>query len=413
MDDKWLARPIGSALDIALQDTPVVCLLGPRQVGKSSLARRSAPERTYLDLDNAELRTTAIDDPLGFINSLPEYVTLDEIQRAPELMRAIKISVDNNRKPGRFILTGSANLLLLPQLSDSLAGRMEIIRLHPLTESEKAQAPGRFLELFLAGTLQPEIREEPTAPLHPLSERLLKGGYPEAYFRDLPRAQNWQRQYLQSIIERDVQSVAKVRDVHELTRLLEVLAHQTGSLLNISNLSRDLSLARVTVDHYLSILERLFLIRRVSAWHRNGAKRLVKSAKVHFVDSGLCSALLDLDTDSWNTKRQQFGSVLESFIIQQLVAQAGWTDDRLRFWHYRDKDQAEVDCVITKGSKVWGIQVKAARSVKSADAQGLRRLAAIAGKDFQGGIVFYNGNSILPLGDKSLMAMPISKLWEL
>ena len=135
MDDNWLARPIRRALNIALQDTPVVCLLGPRQVGKSSLVKRAAPERTYLDLDNAELRATAIDDPLGFINSLPEYVTLDEIQRAPELMRAIKISVDNNRKPGRFILTGSANLLRLPQLSDSLAGRMEIIRLHPLTES--------------------------------------------------------------------------------------------------------------------------------------------------------------------------------------------------------------------------------------------------------------------------------------
>lgn len=413
MDDNWLTRPIRRALDIALQDTPVVCLLGPRQVGKSSLVKRAAPERTYLDLDNAELRATAIDDPLGFVNSLPEYVTLDEIQRTPELMRAIKISVDNNRKPGRFILTGSANLLLLPQLSDSLAGRMEIIRLHPLTESEKAEAPGQFLELFLSGALKTEIRAETTHDALSIQERLLKGGFPEAHFRNLTRAQDWQRQYLQSIIERDVQDVAKVRDVHELSRLLAVLTHQTGSLINVSNLSRDLNLSRVTVDHYLSILERLFLIRQMPAWHRNGAKRLVKSAKVHFVDSGLCSMLLDLNEDSWNTKRQQFGSVLESFVIQQLIAQAGWLDPQLRFWHYRDKDQAKVDCVITKGSKVWGIEIKAARSVKTSDAQGLRRLATIAGKDFQGGIVFYNGNSTLPLGDDSLMAMPISKLWEL
>lgn len=412
MNDQWLKRPIRRTLETALKDTPVVCVLGARQVGKSSLVKRSYPDRIYLDLDNAELRATAIDDPHGFINSLPEYVTIDEIQRAPELMRAIKISVDNNRKPGRFILTGSANLLLLPKLSDSLAGRMEIIRLHPLTESEKAETPGRFLERFLSGTLKTEIREESTRSVLSIEERLLKGGYPEAHFRSLSRAQAWQRQYLKSIIERDVQSVAKVRDVHELSRLLAVLAHQTGSLINVSNLSRDLSLSRVTVDHYLSILERLFLIRQMPAWHRNGAKRLVKSAKVHFVDSGLCSMLLDLDGDSWNTKRQQFGSVLESFIIQQLIAQAGWLDPQLSFWHYRDKDQAEVDCVITKGSKVWGIEIKSACSVKASDAQGLRRLTTIAGKDFQGGIVFYNGNSTLPLGD-NLMAMPISKFWEL
>ena len=407
-----LPRPLRRAVEAALADTPVVAVLGPRQVGKSTLVRELAPDRPFYDLDVAALGETAAADPAGFLEGLPPVVTLDEVQRVPELLRAIKVSVDRDRRPGRFLLTGSANLLLLPHLSDSLAGRMEVIHLHPLTEAEKERAPGLFLEIFLAGTMKPEIRPEIAASMA-LVRRILAGGFPEACTRTAPRARVWHQQYLRAILERDVRDVAKVRDVHELGRLLKTLANQSASLLNVSNISRDLGLTRTTVNHYIEVLERLFLIRLLPAWHRSAAKRLVKAPKLHLPDTGLAATLMDLNEEDWNAKRGAFGGLLESMVLQQLVAQAGWTDPALRFWHFRDKDQEEVDCVITRGSRVWGIEVKASQSVSASDTNGLRRLAQQAGDDFAGGIVFYSGNSVLPLCDGAFLAVPLAKLWEL
>ena len=183
--------------------------------------------------------------------------------------------------------------------------------------------------------------------------------------------------------------------------------------MNLSALSRDLGLDRDTTNHYLSILEKLFLIRLLPAWHRNRGKRLVKSPKTHLLDSGPAATLMELESQQWNERRDDFDRLLESFVLQQLIAQAGWTDSRLKFWHYRDRDQVDVDCIITRSAAVWGVEVKSARSANKADTKGLRRLAEQAGKDFQIGIVFYTGESILRLGDGPFFAMPISRLWEL
>lgn len=411
--DIQVPRPMRKAVEEALADTPVVAVLGPRQVGKSTLVRHLAPDRPFFDLDEAAFGETAKADPAGFIEGLPAVVTLDEVQRVPELMRAIKVSVDRDRRPGRFLLTGSANLLLLPQLSDSLAGRMEVVNLHPLTEAEKERTNGSFLERFLAGELEYEIRPSQAPVTVDLVRRILQGGFPEACTRSMPRARIWHRQYLQAVLDRDVRDVAKVRDVHDLKRLLEMLAGQSASLLNVSNISRDLGLARATVDHHLEVLKRLFLIRVLPAWHRSAAKRLVKAPKVHLLDTGLTATLMDLNEQDWNGKREAFGRLLESMVLQQLVAQAGWTDPAIQFWHYRDKDQVEVDCVISRGSSVWGVEVKASQSVNASDTKGLRRLAEQAGNDFAGGIVFYTGNSVLPIDGGAFLAVPVSKLWQL
>ena len=409
----YLPRSIRTSVDTALSDTPVVSLLGPRQVGKSTLVQRIAPDRPYLNLDQDSLAETAAADPGGFVDSLPDYVTLDEVQRVPDLMRAIKVSVDRDRRPGRFLLTGSANLLLLPTLTESLAGRMEIIRLHPLTESEKEQTEGSFLSHFLGGDLKPDIKPSDPDAGRALVSRLLTGGYPEAHARSPARARTWHRQYLQAIVERDVQEVANIRDVDGLARTLQTVAHQSAQLLNVSQLSKSLALTRATVDHYLTVLNRLFLLRLVPAWHRNKAKRLVKSPKAYIPDSGLAATLVNLRSDEWNTNRKQFGAILESFVIQQLVAQAAWTDPLIEFFHYRDKDQVEVDCVITRGDKVWGVEVKESQTVRPTDGKGLRRLRDQAGNDFEGGIVLYNGESTLRLGDDKLLAVPLSKLWTM
>lgn len=408
-----LDRAVAPIIREAMADTPVVCLLGPRQSGKTTLVRNLAPKRSYVSLDDENYYRTAQADPAGFLASLPAAVTLDEVQHVPELLPAIKRAVDENRRPGRFLLTGSANLLLLPKVTESLAGRMEVVQLHPLTEAEKAGSPGHFLADFLAGRLQPRIgasQEEKTdGPTLP--ERLVAGGYPEPLKRSPRRARQWHRQYLRSIIERDVRDVARLRDANELARLLELLALRGAELLNVSRLGCELELNRETVDRFLAVLERLFLIRRLPAWHRNDAKRLVKTPKIHLLDSGLTATLADLTADDWLAKRDRMGHLLESFVVQQLVAQAGWIDPDLRFWHYRDKDQVEVDVVITRGRKTWGVEVKAGNTVRNGDASGLLRLADRCGEHFQQGVLLYAGENVLPLGDKRLLAVPMSDLW--
>ena len=406
-------RPLERSLSAALADTPAVAIIGPRQCGKSTLARSCDPARSYLSLDDEAILRTARDDPMGFVASLPDPVTIDEVQRAPALFRAIKGSVDRDRRSGRFLLTGSADLMLLPQLSDSLAGRIEFIPLQPLTEAEKARSAGGFLAVLLAGEIKGAIKGDSRELVSPLAARLVAGGYPEPLTRSPDRARQWHRAYLKAVALRDVQDIARVRDATEILRLLELLALRNAELLNTSNLAQELGMDRKTVDHYLAILERLFLVRLLPAWHRNEAKRLVKAPKVHLIDSGLAATLAGLTAEEWNSRRDRFGHLLESFVVQQLVAQAGWTDPDLRFWHYRDKDQVEVDLVITRGRETWGVEVKASASVLESDGRGLRRLAEQCGRDFKGGVLFHSGTSTLPMSDPRFLAVPLAKLWEM
>ena len=409
---KPFARPVAASLKAALRDTPVVCLLGPRQSGKTTLVRTLEPRFTYVTLDDDAALAFARSDPTGFVAALPLCAILDEIQRAPALLRAIKLAVDRDRRPGRFVLTGSANLLLLPGLGDSLAGRMEVVHLHPLTAAEQARSRGGFLKALLSGRLRPAVAAtSPEAPLD-LARRIVAGGFPEAVARSAGRARSWHREYLRTLIERDVQDVAKVRDTAAVGRLLEMLALRTAELLNVSSLGNDLGLRRETVEHYLAVCERLYLVRRLLPWHRNESNRLIKSPKVHMVDSGLTATLTGLTVADWSARRDRFGHLLESFVVQELVAQAGWTDPDLRFWHYRDKDQVEVDLVITRGRQTWGVEVKSAVTATPADGHGLRRLAEQSGADYQGGVVLYAGNSAFALPGQRNLAMPLARLWD-
>lgn len=410
----YIKRHLEAALTEALADTPVVCILGPRQCGKSTLAQHVAPERTYVSLDDQNSYELARLDPKGFIGELPEYVTIDEVQRAPELTLAIKQSVDTNRKPGRFLLTGSANLLQLPRLSDSLAGRMEWLELQPFSEAEKEGSEGLFLQQWLSGELKTGISGSTPPQASTLPLRIIAGGYPQASRRSPARARQWQEQYIQSIIERDIRDISQIRDSEDTGRLLEYLSHQTAQLLNVTETAKALGHTRATVEKYLSILEKLYLLRTLPAWHRNVQKRLIKSPKIHLRDSGLAAALAGITVNTWNSDRTVFGHLLESFVLQQLQIQAAQLTDKTRLWHYRDKDKVEVDCVLTQGRRTWGVEIKAAASVQAADASGLRRLAAQAGNDFQGGIIFYDGESSLPMDRKlNLYAVPLSKLWTL
>lgn len=411
--DTLYPRLLMSSVRTALADTPVVALLGPRQCGKTTLARMLAPEYGYFSLDDEATRAFAATDPAGFAAALPARAVIDEIQRAPALLRALKLIVDRERRPGRFVLTGSANLLLLPDLGDSLAGRMEILQLEPLTQAERARAPGRFLASLLEGGLKPALTSAaPTSGQPTLAERVTTGGFPEAVARPPSRARAWHRAYLRALLERDVRDVARVRDVAAVGRLLEMIALRTGELLNITSLGNELGLQRATVDHHLAILERLYLVRRLLPWQRSPAARLVKSPKIHVVDSGLGASLGGLTAERWNTQRERAGHLLESFVLQQLVAQAGWTDPELRFWHYRDKDQVEVDVVITRGRETWGVEVKSAMTAGPSDGRGLRRLAEQCGKDYRAGVLLYAGAHTFPLEDGRNLAVPLARLWD-
>jgi len=407
------ARPLATALTAALRDTPVVCVLGPRQSGKTTLARALEPRYAYVTFDDEATLAFARADPAGFVAALPPRAILDEIQRVPELLRTLKLSVDRDRRAGRYVLTGSANLLLLPGLGDSLAGRMEVVELQPLTAAEQARAPGRFLDALLGGRLKPAVAASPPAAPLELAGRIMAGGFPEAVARSPVRARAWHRQYLRLLLERDLHDVSRVRDPAAVGRLLELLALRTAQLLNVSSLGNDLNLRRETVEHYLAVSERLYLVRRLPPWHRNPASRLIKSPKVHVVDSGLAATLTGLTASDWSRERDRFGHLLESWVVQQLVSQAGWTDPDLRFWHYRDKDQVEVDLVITRGRQTWGVEVKSAVTATPADGAGLRRLADQCGADYQGGVLLYAGSHAFPLGDSRHLAVPLARLWTM
>ncbi len=407
-------RMMLSSLQTALTDTPVVFLLGARQVGKTTLALACEEivreNRVYYSFDDASLLAVAKADPVGFVRSLPEYVTLDEVQRVPELLPAIKLAVDQRRVPGRFLLTGSANLLLIPQVQESLAGRMEVVQLHTLAEAEKEHNIEQTLvKHWLDGRLatkvgRPEINDT-------LAERVVSGGYPEPAERTPLAAKRWFRNYIKAMIERDVKNVARIQDTQQLLRLLEILSLRTGNLLNISNLAQDIGMDRDTVDRYIAVLERLYLVRRIPAWHRNQAKRLIKAPKIHICDAGLASYLNRVTHEDWFRRRDLYGGVMESFVVQQMIAQADALELELHYTHYRDKDQVEVDLVISAGRDVYGIEVKCASKVQAGDERGLARLAEQAGSDFKGGILLYTGVHCQPLATRDCFAVPMQYLW--
>jgi uncharacterized protein len=379
-------------------------------VGKTTLARQYYPDYGYINFDDSSLLVAAQQDPSGFIQGLPEYVILDEVQRVPELLPAIKISVDTNRKPGRFLLTGSANLLLLPDVKESLAGRMEVVNLLPLTQQEIQGNKNSLLQRLVSGAITPAIKEQKT--ISGIADIVCLGGFPEPLTRTPNRARQWHRQYINAIIQRDVKDIAAIRDEAEMFKLFEMLALRTANLLNVSNLANELKMRRETVEKYITILERLYLIRRLPAWHKNESNRLIKTPKIHLVDSGLAATFCNLQASEWNNFSSDFGPLLETFVVQQLITQATWLDEDLRFSHYRDKDQVEVDLVIEQGKKIWGVEVKKAASIQAKDGAGLARLAAQAGSQFQGGILLYTGNNYLPLAQKNCFAVPMSALWE-
>ncbi len=394
----------------ALADTRVVLLCGPRQSGKTTLARHIAGDTIpFVTLDDATVFESVSADPVGFIRSFDRAV-IDEVQRVPGLILAIKTAVDADPRPGKFLLTGSADLMTLPRVADSLAGRMGIARLLPLAQAELRGAPVSFLHRAFAGepptVRTPVIGDE-------LMETVLVGGYPEALTRSTwRRRRDWHLDYIEAIIQRDVRDFSSIEQLDAMPKLLRVLAEHSGQLVNYSGFGAPLGMNHVTTRKYAAILENLFLLHTLPPWYTNALKRISKSPKLHFLDAGLLAALRGIAPDRLRRDRVPFGAILETFVLGELLKLAGWAEDRYGLSHFRDKDGNEVDIVIEDESgQVVGIEVKASATVSNRDFSGLRRLAAATGERFAYGLVLHDHERTLPFGER-LAAAPVSALWS-
>jgi predicted AAA+ superfamily ATPase len=414
----FIARHLDTRIHEALLDTPAVLVNGPRQCGKTTLVRQySHPgQMAYFSLDDQNLLQAVKADPVGFVRRIDRAV-IDEVQRAPELLLALKASIDNDRRPGRFLLTGSANLMALPQIADSLAGRMEVLNLLPLSNAELTGRGPDFLQRALAQDWPTEAAllntsNNPAEKSRPsLVEHVLAGGYPEMRQRtSLARRQAWAQAYLTTLIERDIQDIARIDEASRMPQLLALAAGLSAQLPNMNQIAGQLGLNSKTVERYLGIMEKLFLLRRLPAWSRHELNRLIKTPKIHFLDAGLQATLTRLTPALVITQRTRWGATLETWVYTELLKALSTTSEQWFISYYRDKDQVEVDFVLESPLReVMGIEVKAAATVQVSDFKGLRRLQDQCGDSFLTGIVLYDGDMALPFGER-LWAIPLQWL---
>jgi predicted AAA+ superfamily ATPase len=394
----------------ALADTRVVLISGPRQSGKTTLATDiAADEIPLFTLDEATVLAAVNNDPVGFLRGLDRAV-IDEIQRAPNLLLAIKTEVDRDKTAGRFLLTGSANLMTIPKVADSLAGRMEVVKLLPLSQAEIMGAKSTVIDNAFKG-LQPTVEKAVLGDN--MIEIVLAGGYPEAITRKKwGRKQDWYQGYLDAIVQRDVRDVAQIEQLAIMPKLLSILAEHSGQLVNYSGMGGAVGLNHVTTQKYLSVFESLFIVHTLQPWFTNKLKRLTKSPKLHFLDSGLLAALRDISPEVVRKDKTSFGAVLETFVFSELQKIATWSEQRCSFSHYRDKDKNEVDIVLeNRRGEVVGIEVKSSATVSGGDFSGMQKLAEACGDKFIQGLVLYDHDQIVPFA-KNMFAAPLSSLWS-
>lgn len=403
-------RYIKSLLLEALKDSPVVLIHGPRQCGKTTLARMVGESKKYkyISFDDHVVTEATKADPIGFVKNLPKRIILDEVQKVPFLFSSLKREIDTHRTPGRFILTGSANILRLPKLSDSLAGRMQILRLHPLSQGELTQHKSHFLDVLFKGKFKVKKTK---SSLNQLIDYIVTGGYPEVFTRPLGRRRtNWYSNYIETLVQRDILDLSRVRSVDILPRLLALSATQTSQLVNFTNLALAFQVSRPTICDYVALLEKMFFLEKLSPWYSNRSKRLIKTPKLHLCDTGLACALLGVNASSLKKDRILLGQLLETFVFQELRRQASYHKQHHAFFHYRDKKGYEVDIVIEREHLVAGVEVKSSATVNLSDFKGLRKFKTTVGKNFVCGVVLYNGDISIGFGN-GFFAIPLNTLW--
>lgn len=411
-------RNIINQLLTSLKKSPVVLLNGARQVGKSTLIEeliKSTYKAKYITLDDHGVLLALSQDPYGYLDAFKDTpMAIDEVQRCSELFLAIKRIVDKYQKDGSYLLTGSANILTLPKLSESLAGRMIIHPMWPLSQGELLNTKELFLNWLYTTDHKVPIITNKIISNQDLINKVLTGGYPRAI-----KCQNdndrktWFKSYIDTIIQRDIKNLANIEGLAELPNLLSIISERVGSLLNLADISRALGINQITLKRYYTLLQTVFLIIELPAWFHNREKRLVKSPKVFLNDTGILSYFTQLDYHTLIQDRSKFGGLLENFVVMELKKQISWHNKNINMFHFRTNTNHEVDIILEGyGKKIVGIEVKASTKIDKKDLKGLIYLKELAKDKFHKGIILYTGEQILPLGN-NIIALPIQSLWDL
>jgi predicted AAA+ superfamily ATPase len=407
-------RHITSHLLQALTDTPVVLINGSRQTGKSTIVRSlelPQKDRQYLTFDDPGILAAAKRDANGFIAGLDRWVTLDEVQHVPALFPAIKMAVDRKRESGRFLLTGSANVLLLPKLSESLAGRMEVLTLWPFSQGEMAQIQEDFIDTIFAKQVAWSPTGLPRLQRNEIFEKVRAGGYPLVVERQEGRRKAWFQSYLMTILQRDVRDLSAIADLTAVPRLLTVVASRVGNLLNFADLSRNVALNQTTLKRYFALLETTFLVHLLQPWSVNLGQRVIHTPKVYVNDTGLLAHLLALTLDRLESDAGLAGGALENFVLMELRKQATWSETQPNFFFWRTAAGQEVDIVLEDSAgRVVGVEVKASSTLGDRDVRGLESLAKAVGKRWIRGVVLYTGTEVIPFAP-NLHGLPLPSLW--
>lgn len=417
---QYQTRHITNRLKKALEVTPIVFLNGARQTGKSTLVQEIAPQigkfghpAQYVTFDRPTYMAAASAAPEAFLTGYDLPLIIDEVQMVPELFRTLKVVVDelrtveNANANGRYLLTGSANILALPKLSDPLVGRMSVLTLYPFTAAEATHNLGGGIERIL----KMDFKGLDDRGLS-LIQAIQVASFPEILQFDKEKRRTWFDGYLTTILQRDVRQLAELEKISALPHLLQVLATRIGGLINDSDISRDVGLNSVTGKSYRNILKMMFLTFDVRPWHRNIGKRLVKTPKGYLLDTLLACHILDLDfEDTAQNKPELFGHLLENFVATEIIKQLSNGDTKAELYHFRTSDGKEVDFILEKpDGSVFAIEVKRSESVTIDDFKGIKEFATLAKDDFIGGIVLYSGKDAVPFG-KNLWAVPFHVLW--
>lgn len=413
---KQIHRNLTENILFALKQHPVVFLNGPRQAGKSTLVQklsRTDYPAEYVTFDNATQMAAASSAPETFLTHRDGALIVDEVQMVPELFRPLKLEVDDLRltdkahRNGRFLLTGSANIMALPKLSESLVGRMSVKTLYPPSSGEVLGGKCRFLKNLFAGSFSASKTEIS------LNEAIRAATFPEISGKEALECNEWFDGYITTILQRDVRAIAELEKINLLPVMLRVLASRAGSLMNDASISRDMGLNAVTSKSYRRILQAMFLTFDVRPWYRNIGKRLVKSPKGYLIDSLLLCYLLDWNFDDVSrTKHDLYGHIVENFVATELLKLLSFSEIRANLLHFRTSDGKEVDFILERpDGTLAGIEIKTSTRVVSDDFKGLKELQQAMGNDLQCGIVLYTGKDTVPFGEK-LFAVPFAALWQ-
>jgi predicted AAA+ superfamily ATPase len=407
-------RTITSEILTAFSDRPVILLNGARQVGKSTLVEWLCEKKhpaQYFTLDDAAILSSVHANPYGFLTSFDGPIVLDEVQKAPELFPAIKRIVDKKRTPGKFLLTGSANVLLLPTVSESLAGRMEVITLWQFAQAELSGNSKSILDELFAGTM-PSVSKK-TLTRKSLVNIILKGGFPEVQtLKTSERRNAWFRSYVTTMIQRDIREISNIEGSVALPRLLSLLAARSGGLSNYAEIATSMGIPQTTLKRYIVLLQMTYFVYPLHAWSTNLSKRLIKSPKFFLTDTGLMAHLLGADDNSLFHDGGTFGRLLENFVLMELVKQSTWSKVKPSIFYLRTASGQEVDFILERADgKIVGIEVKSSATVLASDFSSLKMLAQETGKKFICGIILYTGSEVIPFGNK-LFAVPVQLLME-